>query len=50
MAMLFNPTHRIEFLNIGNVLRDSFQAEFEDYFMAEFKVVNNSLERCKKIK
>ena len=49
MAVWFNPNHGTEFSDVGIVFRDSFLAEFEDYFMAEFIAVNNSLEICKKI-
>ena len=50
MAMWFSPNHGIEFLDVGTVFRDCFRAEFEDCFMVEFIVVNDSLESCKKIK
>ena len=43
MVMWFSPNH-------GTIFRDSFRAEFEDCFMAEFIAVNDSLESCKKIK
>ena len=46
MAVWFSPNHGTEFSNVGLVFRDSFQAEFEDYFMTEFIVVNDSLEIC----
>ena len=44
MAVWFSPNHGNEFSDIGTVFRDSFQAEFEDYFMVEFIAVNDSLE------
>ena len=50
MAVWFSPNHGIEFLDVGTVFRDWFRVEFEDCFMAEFIVVNDSLEICKKNK
>ena len=47
MVVWFSPNHGTEILNVGIVFRDSFQAEFEDCFMAEFIAVNDSLEICK---
>ena len=50
MAVWFGPNHGTEFLDIETIFRDSFWVEFEDCFMAEFIVVNDSLDSCKKIK
>ena len=50
MAVWFSPNHGTEFSNVGIIFRDSFRVEFEDCFMDEFIVVNDSLESCKKIK
>ena len=50
MAVWFSPNHRTEFSDIGTIFQDSFRAEFEDCFIAEFIVVNDSLEIVKKIK
>ena len=50
MAVWFSLNHVTEFSDIGTVFRDSFRAEFEDCFMAEFITVNDSLESHKKIK
>ena len=46
MAVWFNPNHGTEFSDIGIVFQDSFQAKFEDCFMAEITAVNDSLEIC----
>ena len=46
MAVWFSPNHGIEFSDIGTIFWDNFQVEFEDCFMAEFIVVNDSLEIC----
>ena len=35
MDVWFSPNHGTKFLGVGTVFRDSFQAEFEDCFMAE---------------
>ena len=43
MAVWFSPNHGTEFSNVGTVFHDSFQLEFEDSFIAEFIVVNDSL-------
>ena len=40
MAVWFSPNHGIEFSDVGTV----FRADFENCFMAEFIVVNDSLE------
>ena len=48
MAVWFSPNHRIEFSDVRTVFWNSFQAEFEDCFMVEIIVVNDSLESCKK--
>ena len=50
MAMWFSPNRRTEFSDVETVFQDSFRAEFEDCFMAEFIAVNDSLEIVKKIK
>ena len=44
MAVWFSPNHGTEFSNVGTIFRDSFRAEFENCFMAEFIGVNDSLE------
>ena len=44
MAVWFSPNHGTEFSDVGTVFRNSFRAEFEEYFMAEFIFVNDSLE------
>ena len=46
MAVWFSPNHGTKFLDVGTVFRDSFWAEFEDYFMAEIIAVNDSLKIC----
>ena len=46
MAVWFNPNHGTEFSDVGTIFRDSFRAEFENCFMAEFIAVNDSLEIC----
>ena len=33
MVVWFKPNHGTEFSDVGTIFRDSFQAEFEDYFM-----------------
>ena len=45
MAVWFNPNHMIEFLDVRTIFLEQL---FEDCFMAEFIVVNNSLERGKR--
>ena len=44
MAVWFSLNHETDYLNVGTVFRDRFQAKFEDCFMTEFIVVNDSLE------
>ena len=46
MVRWFSPNHGTEFSNVWTIFRDNFQAEFEDYFMAKFIAVNDSLEIC----
>ena len=46
MVVCFNPNHDIEFSDVGTMFQDSFRAEFEDCFMAEFIAANDSLENC----
>ena len=46
MATWFSPNHGTKFSDVRIAFRDSFQAKFEDCFMAEFIVVNDSLEIC----
>ena len=46
MAVWFNPNHGTKFSDVGTIFRDSFRAEFENCFMAEFIAVNDSLEIC----
>ena len=48
MAVWFSPNHGTKFSDIGIVFQNSFWAEFEDCFMAEFIAINDSLEICKK--
>ena len=47
MAVWFSPNHRTKFLSIGTNFRNIFRVEYGDCFMAEFIVVNDSLEMCK---
>ena len=46
MVVWFSPNHWTEFSNVRTIFRDNFRADFEDYFMAEFIVVNDSPEIC----
>ena len=46
MAVWFNPNHGTELSNFGTIFWDSFRAESEDCFMAEFIAVNDSIEIC----
>ena len=46
MAVWFNPNHETEFSDVRPVFLDNFWAEFEDYFMAKFIAINDSLEIC----
>ena len=46
MVVWFSPNHGTNFPDIVTVFWDSFQAEFENDFMAEFIAVNDSLEIC----
>ena len=48
MAIWFSPNHGTEFSDVGTIFQDCFRADFEDYFMTEFIVVNDSLEICLK--
>ena len=49
MVVWFNPNHRTEFSDAGNVFQHRFRAKFKDCSMAEFIAINDSLESCKKI-
>ena len=46
MVVWFNPNQGTEFSDVGTIFLDCFRAEFEDCFMAEFIVVNDSLQIC----
>ena len=46
MVVWFSPNHGTEFSDIRTIFRDNFQAKFEDCFIVEFIVVNDSLEIC----
>ena len=46
MAVWFSPNHETEFLDVGTIFWNNFRVEFEDYFVAEFIYVNDSLEIC----
>ena len=46
MAVWFSPNNGTEFLDVGTIFQDSFQAEFKDFFMAEFIAINDSLKIC----
>ena len=46
MAVWFNSNHGTEFLDVGSIFRDCFQAKFEDCFMDEIIAVNDSFEIC----
>ena len=46
MAVWFSLNHGTKFLDVGTIFWDCFRAEFEDYFMAKFIAVNDSLEIC----
>ena len=46
MVVWFSPNHGTEFSDVI-VFQDSFRAKFEDCFMDEFIIVNDSLESCK---
>ena len=47
MATWFSPNHGTEFSDVETIFQNSFRAKVKDCFMAEFIVVNDSLEICK---